>query len=99
MNRILERHNQNGSSGHDTTMGKYESGDYVKVEFSSEETGESERMWVCVQNSDDDAKIVYGQLDNEPMVNTDLRLGQELAIKYDLVQEHRKSADFDRPVN
>ena len=26
-------------------MGKYESGDYVKVEFSLEETGKSEKMW------------------------------------------------------
>ena len=80
-------------------MGKYESGDYVKVEFSLEETGESEYMWVHVQSSDDDEGVVFGRLDNEPLVNTDMKLGQELAIRYDLVREHRKSEDFDRPVN
>ena len=56
-------------------------------------------MWVHVQSSDDDEGIVFGRLDNEPLVNTDMKLGQELAIRYDLVREHRKSEDCDRPVN
>ena len=35
----------------------------------------------------------FGQLDNEPIANTDLRLGQQLAVSYDKVRDHRASND------
>jgi len=47
-------------------------------------------MWLLVDHSDDRRQIVYGRLDSEPIVNIDLRLGQELAVSYDKIREHRK---------
>jgi hypothetical protein len=77
-------------------MGKFATGDYVKVEFKHETSGESEWMWVQVRDSNDEERIVFGKLDNEPIVNTDLRLGMELAISYDLIREHMKDSSFDQ---
>jgi uncharacterized protein YegJ (DUF2314 family) len=71
-------------------MGKYPKGDYVKAEFTDDVTGESEWMWVSVDSSDDEERIVYGRLDNEPLVFRKLRIGQEIALSYDLIREHRK---------
>jgi hypothetical protein len=47
----------------------YQPGDYVKVEFRDDITGESEWMWVKVEHADDEEEVVFGQLDNEPIVN------------------------------
>lgn len=77
-------------------MGIYQPGDYIKVEFHHPQTGECEWMWVRVKNSDNKKKIVFGWLDNEPIVNTDLRLGMELAISFDKVREHVKDSSFNQ---
>ena len=75
-------------------MPVYKQGDYIKVEFKEDLTGESEWMWVKVEHADDVERVVFGVLDNEPVVNKDLRLGMELAVSYDNIREHRKSAMF-----
>lgn len=72
----------------------YAPGDYIKAEFRDETTGESEWMWVHVQSSDDAQRIVFGTLDSEPIAMTDLRLGQELAVSYDNIRDHRTPASF-----
>jgi len=56
-------------------MSTYQPGDYVKVEFRDDSTGESEWMWVKVEHADDEEEVVFGQLDNEPIVNKGLRRG------------------------
>jgi uncharacterized protein YegJ (DUF2314 family) len=71
-------------------MGKYSKGDHVKIEAVNEQSGESEWMWLLVDRSDDVNRLVFGQLDSEPIVVTDMRLGQELAVSYDNVREHRR---------
>lgn len=73
-------------------MGKYATGDYVKAEFTDDEKRESEWMWVMVDDSDDEARIVFGHLDSKPVVCTGLHLGQQLAVSYDLIREHRNSS-------
>ena len=73
----------------------YEKGDYIKVEAVNQETGESERLWVEVDHCDEGKRIVFGRLDNMPVLNTDMKLGQELAVSYDNIREHRKSASFN----
>jgi uncharacterized protein YxjI len=80
---------------------KYETGDYVKVEFTDETTGVGEWMWVQVHHCDDARKIVYGALDNIPLNDYDRRLrpGTELAISFDQIREHRKSSEFGSPRN
>jgi hypothetical protein len=71
-------------------MATYGSGDHVKVEFRNETTGESEWMWVRVDYADDCQRLVFGWLDNEPLINqANLRLGQHLAISYDKIREHK----------
>jgi hypothetical protein len=75
----------------------YQPGDYVKVEFKEDSTGESEWMWVRIDHSDDGERIVFGQLDNDPVVNKGLRRGMELAVSYDNIREQRKSSEFGNP--
>jgi len=77
-------------------MGKFRKGDYVKVEVRDEASGHSEWMWVLVDHSDDEGKLVFGKLDNQPVVNTDMRLGMELAISYDKIRDHRAADSFDQ---
>jgi len=72
----------------------YKPGDYVKVEFVRESTGESEWMWVEVASDDNERRIVFGRLDSEPIVNTNLRRGMELAVAYDRIRERRSSGSF-----
>ena len=73
-------------------MGKYERGDYVKVEFPDDTTGIGEWMWVIVDHTDDEKRLVFGTLDNEPVNDYDgkIELGSELAISYSQIREHRK---------
>jgi uncharacterized protein YegJ (DUF2314 family) len=77
-------------------MSKYKSGDYVKVEFPDEVTGVGEWMWVRVDHSDDEQRLVFGVLDNEPLNNyaRKINLGSQLAINYDSIREHKKSPEF-----
>ena len=77
-------------------MRMYEPGDYVKVEFKDEQTGESEWMWVKIDRADDVQRILFGRLDNEPIANIHLRLGMELAVSYDNVREHMKPSSFNQ---
>ena len=44
------------------SVGTYEQGDYVKVEFPDETTGIAEWMWVRVHHCDDEKKLVFGSL-------------------------------------
>jgi len=37
-----------------------------------------------------------GRLDNEPVVGTGLHLGDELAVSYDKVVEHRRASEFEK---
>ena len=46
------------------------------------------------RRAEDIERVVFGQLDNEPVVNKDLRRGMELAVSYDNIREHKKSSDF-----
>ena len=77
-------------------MPRFQPGDYVKAEFMDEATGESEWMWVQVDSCDDEGGILFGKLDNEPLVGTGLHLGDGLAVGYDKVVEHRNASDFER---
>jgi hypothetical protein len=71
-------------------MGKYQKGDHVKFEVSNEGAGESEWLWLLVETSDDEAEIVFGTLDSEPIVATEISVGQQLAVSYKKVRDHRK---------
>ena len=71
-------------------MGKYEKGDHVKIEVTNEGSGESEWMWLFVESSDDEQELVNGKLDSQPVVVTNMRVGQELVVSYDNIREHRR---------
>ena len=71
-------------------MGMYQKGDHVKIEVTNEQSRESEWMWLLVDNSDDERRIVFGQLDSEPIVTIDMKRGQSFAVSYDKVRDHRK---------
>ena len=71
-----------------------EPGDFVKAVFKNEATGEAERMWVRVERADPQRQVVFGRLDNEPLVNLDLHRGMELAVAYSAICEHAKNIEF-----
>ena len=75
-------------------MVQYQVGDYIKAEFKDDRTGESEWLWVRVQSSDDQLRVVFGELDNEPITLQGLRLGMLLAVSYDNIREHRSASSF-----
>jgi hypothetical protein len=74
----------------------YERGDYVKVEFPAEATGIGEWMWMVVDHCDDNKRLVFGTLDNEPVndFGGKVKLGSQLAVSYDNIREHKKAAEF-----
>jgi uncharacterized protein YegJ (DUF2314 family) len=71
-------------------MGKYSKGDHVKIEVVNENSGESEWMWLLVERSDDTNRLVFGKLDSQPIAITDMHLGQELAVSFDNIRDHRR---------
>ncbi len=73
-------------------MGRYLKDDHVKCEAADDRSGDSEWMWLLVENSDDERGIVFGRLDSQPVVATDMKLGQELAISYLNIREHRRES-------
>jgi hypothetical protein len=79
---------------------KYETGDFIKVEFPDETTGVSEWMWVRVQSCDDEQRLVFGVLDNVPINDESgkLKLGTELAVSFTQIREHKKAGDFERQI-
>jgi hypothetical protein len=78
-----------------TPVTTYERGDYVKVEFAGEDGLPSEWMWVRVLRCDEQKKLVFGTLDNEPFndYGGKLKLGSELAVAYSQIREHRHQRD------
>jgi hypothetical protein len=79
-------------------MPKYQSGDYLKVEFKDERAGESEWMWVKVDYCDDSKRIAFGWLDSEPILDyqNKLKLGSRVAVSYGNIRQHAKARDFER---
>jgi uncharacterized protein YegJ (DUF2314 family) len=76
-------------------MATYEAGDYVKIDIADEARGESEWLWIRVARCDCANRTVFGMLDNQPLVFADeLKLGQELAVSFDNIRDHRKPSDF-----
>ena len=71
-------------------MAKYKPGDRVKAQFTDDETGDSELLWVNVRYSNDDSRLIVGWLDTWPTVLTKLKGGQEIKVRYDLVREHTR---------
>jgi len=74
-------------------MSAYRPGDHVKAEFKDDRSGESEWMWVVVDRSDDENRLVFGRLDSEPVVHTGLRVDQALAVSYDNIRDHRRFSE------
>ena len=73
---------------------KYRRGDYIKVEFADGCSGQMEWMWLEVDFADDEKQLVFGRLDNEPIINTELRLGRELAVSFRNILDHRRFPDL-----
>jgi uncharacterized protein YegJ (DUF2314 family) len=74
----------------------YEPGDHIKVEFEGENGMPGEWMWVIVQSRDDEKRLVFGVLDNEPLndYSGKVKRGSQLAVSYDNVREHKKPSEF-----
>jgi hypothetical protein len=71
-------------------------GDYIKVEFQDDETGEREFMWLCIESYDEEREIVFGRLDSVPVLNYGgkVKLGSQLAVSYKNIRAHKTSAEF-----
>ena len=68
----------------------------MKVEFPDEATGIGEWMWMRVKHRDDEKRLVFGMLDNEPLNDCagKVKLGSQLAVSYAQIREHKKPAEF-----
>ena len=77
-------------SGATLNLGKYKKGDHVKIEVEDKQFGVDKWMWLLVEDSDDEKRLVFGLLGNEPINNPDMKLGQQLAVSYDKVRDHRR---------
>lgn len=75
----------------------YQPGDFVKVEFP-DATGIGEWMWVRVTRCDDDKRLIFGVLDNEPLndYRDKIDLGSELAVQYSQIRDHKKPTEFTK---
>jgi len=76
--------------GGEQSMGKYLRGDHVKIEVTDELSGNSEWMWLLVDHSDDEQRLVFGELDSEPIAVAGTRKGQSLAVSYERVRDHKR---------
>ncbi|MGB9104784.1 MAG: DUF2314 domain-containing protein [Terriglobales bacterium] len=72
----------------------YEPGDYVKIIFESKDATPGEAMWMIVDACDSGRRVVFGRLDNQPIATDGVRLGQQLAVSFDKIVEHRKPTEF-----
>jgi hypothetical protein len=72
-----------------SAMSAFKRGDHVKVEFKDDRSGESEWMWLQVDRCDDENRLVFGTLDSQPIIIPRLKVGQQLAVSYDTIREHR----------
>ena len=68
-------------------MAKYSRGEYVKFELGETGSGQSEWLWMTVEFCDDEAGVIFGRLDSVPVVSTQLRVGQEIAVSFDNVRD------------
>jgi hypothetical protein len=75
-------------------MGRYQEGDHVKFGVTHERSEDREWIWLSVDDSDDEQQVVFGQLDSDPVVGTDIKVGRHLAVHYGRVRQHRRSSDF-----
>ena len=74
-----------------------EAGDYIKFEMKDDSSGESEWMWLRVDRCDEPNRVVFGCLDSQPIVfAAELKLGQQLAVSYDNIRDHKKSDEFSQ---
>lgn len=49
-----------------------------------------------MDSCDDEAGLLFGRLDNEPLLDTALHADDELAVSYKEIVEHRKAPDFEK---
>ena len=75
-------------------MGKYLHGDFVKIEVTAKGSGDVEWLWLPADRSDDSQQLVFGQLDSEPVVATDMKRGSSLAVSYRQIRDHKKASEF-----
>lgn len=68
-------------------MAKYNRGEYVKFELAETGSGQSEWLWMIVESCDDEAGVIFGTLDSMPIVSTQLRVGQQIAVSFDNVRD------------
>ena len=51
-------------------------------------------MWVQVDSCAEGAGLLFGRLDNEPLLGTGLHVGDTLSVSYKKIVEHRKASEF-----
>ena len=49
-----------------------------------------------MDSCDDEAGLLFGKLDNEPLLGTPLHVGDELVMSYEKIVEHRKGSEFEK---
>lgn len=77
-------------------MATFRRGDHVKIELPDKLPGLKEWAWVKVDDENETRPLVFGRLDNQPIINTDLELGARVAVNFDKILDHRSFRDSQR---
>jgi hypothetical protein len=73
---------------------RYNLGDRLRVDLSSETVDSGVSVWICVDHCDDDHEIVFGTIDSDlsQQFGKALRRGAKLAAIYRQVRERQPAA-------
>jgi hypothetical protein len=57
-----------------------------------------EWMWVRVESCDEEKRLIFGILDNEPLLEhgRNVGLGTKQAVSYDKIRDHKKPWEFSK---
>jgi len=72
-------------------MPRYRADDRIRAEFKDDRTGESEGLWIKVDDCDDRDRLVFGWLESDPVVFAGrLKRGDHLGVSFKDVREHKR---------
>jgi hypothetical protein len=80
-----------------TGVSLYRTGDLLRIRLSSDTAGNTPSVWIRVERSDDQRRIVYGMIDSGSVgLGKALSPGAKLAVGYHLVRENANVVNFGR---
>ena len=77
-------------------MARSDKCDQVRIEVPHQESGYGEWMWLFGDRDSCRQQLVFGQLDSDPVVVSEMRLGQIFAVTCGQVRDLTKPSDLQQ---